>query len=69
MKFVDVALGAALLAATAFAGDTAAWKQRSVYQVLTDRFAKTDGSTNACTNLSNYCGGTYKGMINKLDYI
>jgi hypothetical protein len=31
MKFVDVALGAAILAATALAGDTAAWKQRSVY--------------------------------------
>lgn len=37
--------------------------------MLTDRFEKTDGNTNACTNLSNYCGGTYKGMINKLDYI
>jgi alpha-amylase len=59
----------AVLAGCAMAGDTAAWKQRSVYQVLTDRFAKSDGSTNACTSLSNYCGGTFKGMIDKLDYI
>jgi alpha-amylase len=58
-----------MLAAAAQAGNTAEWKQRSVYQVLTDRFARSDGSTQVCTNLSNYCGGDYKGMINKLDYI
>ena len=59
----------AMMIAGAYAGDTAAWKQRSVYQVLTDRFARGDGSTNACGNLSNYCGGNYQGMINELDYI
>lgn len=37
--------------------------------MLTDRYARTDGSTNACTNLSNYCGGTFKGMEAHLDYI
>ena len=58
-----------LVAAVAVAGDTAAWKQRSVYQVLTDRFARTDGSTSTCTNLSKYCGGTFKGLENHLDYI
>jgi alpha-amylase len=52
----------AAIAGIAAAGDTAAWKKRSVYQVLTDRFARTDGSTSTCTNLSNYCGGTFKGM-------
>ena len=66
MKFTFV--GAAI-AAVAVAGDTAAWKQRAVYQVLTDRFARTDGSTSACTSLSNYCGGTFKGLENHLDYI
>lgn len=60
---------AAMMLAAANAGDTAAWKQRSVYQVLTDRFAREDGSTNACTSLSNYCGGNYQGMIQQLDYI
>ena len=59
----------ALLAVAAQAGDTAEWKQRSVYQVLTDRFARSDGSTNYCGNLSSYCGGDYQGMIQQLDYI
>jgi hypothetical protein len=31
MKFVDIALGAALLVTNTLAGNTAAWKQRSVY--------------------------------------
>ncbi|KAG0635963.1 glycoside hydrolase superfamily [Tuber brumale] len=33
------------------------------------RFARTNGSTTACSNLGNYCGGTWKGMQNQLDYI
>ena len=60
---------ASMMLAAVQAGDTAAWKQRSIYQVLTDRFARGDGSTNACGNLSGYCGGNYQGMINELDYI
>ena len=60
---------AMILAAGAYAGDTAAWKQRNVYQVLTDRFARGDGSTSSCSDLSNYCGGDYQGMIDNLDYI
>lgn len=59
----------ASMALSALAGDSNAWKERSVYQVLTDRFARDDGSTNACSNLSNYCGGTWKGLENNLDYI
>ena len=43
------------------------WKSRSIYQVLTDRFARTS-DTGSCT-LSKYCGGNYKGIIQKLDYI
>lgn len=39
-------------------------------QVLTDRFAKTSSSsTSACSDLSSYCGGTWKGMEQRLDYI
>ena len=37
---------------------TDAWKKRTVYQLLTDRFAKTSG-TEGCGNLGNYCGGTF----------
>jgi len=35
---------------------------------LTDRFANTESNID-CTDLHNYCGGTFKGIINKLDYI
>lgn len=47
------------------------WRSRSVYQILTDRFARTDGSTTAPCILDDkkYCGGTWQGIINKLDYI
>ena len=43
------------------------WKSRSIYQILTDRFARTS-DTGMC-NYSNYCGGNYQGIIKKLDYI
>jgi alpha-amylase len=59
----------AALAALAHAGDTAAWKQRSVYQVLTDRYAQDSTGNGGCGNLSNYCGGTFNGLKNNLDYI
>ena len=51
-------------------GLTAAqWRSQSIYQVVTDRFARTDASTTASCDLSTYCGGTWKGLINQLDYI
>ncbi|CAK4031809.1 alpha-amylase [Lecanosticta acicola] len=61
-------------ALASFAGLAAAltpdqWRSQSVYQVMTDRFARTDGSTSASCNPANYCGGTWQGLINKLDYI
>ena len=59
----------ALLAMAAQAGNTEDWKKRNVYQVLTDRFARSDQSESACSNLSGYCGGNYQGMIGQLDYI
>ncbi|KAK4161701.1 glycoside hydrolase [Cladorrhinum sp. PSN259] len=44
------------------------WKSRSVYQVMIDRFARTDGSSVGC-EMHLFCGGTWKGLTNKLDYI
>ena len=46
-----ILFSSALLAMAVHAGDKAAWKQRSIYQVITDRFARDDGSTEACTSL------------------
>ena len=43
------------------------WKSRSIYQILTDRFARTSDTGNC--NYRHYCGGNYKGIISKLDYI
>lgn len=45
------------------------WRAQSIYQVVTDRFARTDGSTTASCDLSDYCGGTWQGIIKYLDYI
>lgn len=46
------------------------WRARSIYEILTDRFARSDDANKTeCTDLYKYCGGTYKGLINHLDYI
>ena len=45
------------------------WKSRSVYQILTDRFSKDNNSDSTCSDLSKYCGGTFNGIKNHLDYI
>lgn len=53
------------------AATPAEWRTRIIYQVLTDRFARTDGSTSAACDVTNkiYCGGTWQGLINQLPYI
>ena len=66
-----VALLVLALCQVAFAANGDAWRGRSIYQVFTDRFARTDGSTTAScdTGAADYCGGTWAGLINRLDYI
>lgn len=68
-KLSASALALMAMTQTASGAGTDEWKQRAVYQVLTDRFSKNDDSSDACTQLSNYCGGTFKGIENNLDYI
>lgn len=41
----------------------------SFLQLLTDRFAKSSDDSSPCSDLSDYCGGTFQGIIRKLDYI
>eukprot|EP00128_Syssomonas_multiformis_P014785 Colp12_sorted_trinity150504_noHs@8715 len=68
-KFAAV-LACLMVASVAIEAKTAQeWAGRSIYQILTDRFARTDLSGNACTDLSDYCGGTFKGIERSLDYI
>ena len=47
------------------------WRTRSIYQVMVDRFALPSSSTTTPCNvtLRAYCGGTWRGLQNQLDYI
>jgi len=49
--------------------DSDTWKQRSVYHIITDRFSQDPDTKEACADLSDYCGGTWKGIENNLKYI
>jgi len=55
--------------AVALAGSASQWQSRTIYQLLTDRFARNNGDTSGCGNLGNYCGGGWVGIMNNLDYI
>lgn len=70
MKFSIFALAAAAVH-LALAADKNAWKSRNIYFALTDRIARSsnDNGGNGCGNLGNYCGGTFRGLESKLDYI
>ncbi|CAJ0627013.1 5587_t:CDS:2 [Entrophospora sp. SA101] len=59
------------------AGTVDEWRSRTIYQLLTDRFAQSPGQENPslCSNnfneteIRHYCGGTFNGIVNKLDYL
>lgn len=55
----------------AFAATADQWRGRSIYQLITDRFALADGANlDACNpGDQDYCGGTWNTIRNKLDYI
>jgi hypothetical protein len=71
MKFSLLATIVASISPLAQAADANAWKSRNIYFALTDRVARSanDNGGSACGNLGNYCGGTFKGLESKLDYI
>ncbi|KAI6137178.1 glycoside hydrolase family 13 protein [Pisolithus sp. B1] len=47
------------------------WRSRSIYQIVTDRFALSGPSYNTSCDPSalRYCGGTWQGIVDHLDYI
>lgn len=55
--------------------DTIGWKRRTLYQIVTDRFALETGKKDTCyedqvqCRHGAYCGGSWKGITEKLDYI
>jgi alpha-amylase len=60
----------------AFVGSTLAataddWRGRSVYQIITDRYALPDGAgVNSCNVTDRtWCGGTWRTIRDNLDYI
>jgi alpha-amylase len=57
------------LVPAALAFDNDAMRSKKVYQLVTDRFAREDGSTSAACDIRSYCGGTWKGVASQLDYI
>ncbi|CZT25496.1 related to alpha-amylase [Ramularia collo-cygni] len=67
---IFIVLGLAILH-TADAAGADSWRSRSIYQVMTDRFALTNGSTTQTCDTGDglYCGGSWAGLINRLDYI
>ncbi|KAI8992740.1 glycoside hydrolase family 13 protein [Trametes punicea] len=67
---LQLTLFTSLLASSALAASADMWRNRTIYQLVTDRFATPDGSSPPCdTSQRQYCGGTWKGIVNKLDYI
>lgn len=57
------------------------WQKQTIYQVVTDRFARTPSDDSGlgiieatdsdadCPLPKQYCGGTWQGIADKLDYI
>jgi len=53
----------------ALGADKNAWKSRTVYQILTDRFWRSNGDTRSGCNLGQYCGGDFDGITQQLQYV
>jgi alpha-amylase len=53
------------------AANLAQWQQRSIYQLVTDRFGFQNGTLDTPCDPAQgqYCGGTWQGIISNLDYI
>ncbi|KAI0301148.1 glycoside hydrolase family 13 protein [Multifurca ochricompacta] len=62
--------GVIFSAAPVLAANATEWSSRSIYQLITDRFATSDDTPVPCdTGARKYCGGSWKGVTNHLDYI
>ncbi|KAJ7623070.1 alpha-amylase [Mycena polygramma] len=63
-------LSSLILVSPALAASAADWSTRSIYQLVTDRFAKLTDSSSPCdSTLRTYCGGSWAGIASHLDYI
>ncbi|WVQ76873.1 hypothetical protein IAR50_006547 [Cryptococcus sp. DSM 104548] len=55
--------------ALSHAATSADWRSRSIYQIITDRFAPPSSDTSCPVGSTSYCGGTWQTIIDKLDYV
>ncbi|KAG8991218.1 hypothetical protein FRB90_001430, partial [Tulasnella sp. 427] len=60
---IKTTLITASLVGSSLAAQFTDWQQRSIYQLVTDRFAKTTNDGGACDSAARqYCGGTWQGI-------
>ena len=45
------------------------WEGCVLYQLFTDRFARSDGKEEKCWDTSTYCGGDFNGATQRLGYL
>ncbi|RPD65845.1 alpha-amylase [Lentinus tigrinus ALCF2SS1-7] len=71
MQFLLNLLLSASLLTSVYAASADEWRKRSIYQILTDRFALPKGADlNACDpGKQTFCGGTWNTIRDNLDYI
>lgn len=49
---------------------TEEWQKQSIYSLMTDRFATSGDEHTPCSLMEKaYCGGTWQGIVDRLDYI
>jgi len=62
-----------LLSTLTYAATAEEWRGRSIYQIITDRFALPKDTTipaNSCDpNAQTWCGGTWNSIRENLDYV
>ncbi|PYH93620.1 alpha-amylase [Aspergillus ellipticus CBS 707.79] len=71
LSISEVLLSMAGLGEVVLGLSAAEWRTQSIYFLLTDRFGRADNSTTATCDAGEgiYCGGSWQGVINHLDYI
>jgi alpha-amylase len=59
------------LIAPSLAASKDEWRTRSIYQILTDRFAQQNGTRHTLCQpwMGRRCGGTWRGIQDHLDYV
>nr|QBS32936.1 alpha-amylase [Monascus ruber] len=68
LRRISAALALSGFAGCSLAASAEEWASRSIYQIITDRYARPDGTSGTCDPMK-YCGGSWKALADNLDYI